>query len=79
MMMPPVGGSNPVIPKGAKTAPPKDANVPEGYTPSDPAAMQSAQKSKKYVKIPDKYKDPDKTDLRYEAKGGADTFPIELK
>jgi hypothetical protein len=69
----------PAIPKGAKTAPPKDANVPEGYTPSDPAAMQGAAKAKKYVQIPDKYKDADKTDLRFEAKGGAETLTIELK
>lgn len=79
MMMPPTGTPSPLIPKDAKTAPPKDANIPEGYTPSDPAAMQSAAKAKKYVKIPDKYKDPATTDLTYEAKGGAETFPIELK
>ncbi len=53
--------------------------MPEGYAPSDPAAMASAQNAKKYVKIPDKYKDPATTDLRFEAKGGAETFPIELK
>jgi len=76
-MMPPP--TQPPVPKGAKTAPPKDANVPEGYAPSDPAAMASAQNAKKYVKIPDKYKDPATTDLRFEAKGGAETFPIELK
>jgi hypothetical protein len=77
MMVPPP--SSPTIPKGAKTAPPKDANVPEGYAPSDPAAMASANNDKKYVKIPEKYKDPATTDLRFEAKGGAETFPIELK
>lgn len=77
MMMPPP--TQPTIPKGAKTAPPKDASVPEGYAPSDPATMASAQNAKKYVKIPEKYKDPDKTDLRFQAKGGPETFPIELK
>jgi hypothetical protein len=71
--------SSPIVPKGAKTAPPKDANIPEGYTPSDPAAMQGAAKAKKYVKIPDKYKDADKTDLRFEAKGVADKLDIDLK
>lgn len=70
---------NPIIPKGAKSAPPPDANIPEGYTPSDPAAMQTAQKAKNYVKIPEKYKDPETTDLRFEGKGGDESYPIELK
>ncbi len=72
-------GSAPVVPKGAKTGPPPGANIPEGYTPSDPAAMAAAGMSKKYVPIPPKYAEPGTTDLTYTFKGGSETFDIELK
>lgn len=69
----------PTIPKGAKSAPPAGADVPEGYAPSDPAAMANASKGKLYTKIPEKYKDEASTDLLFEAKGGDQTFNIDLK
>lgn len=77
----PAGGpaAQPVIPKGAKTAPPPGANLPEGYTPSDPAAMAKAAADKRYVPIPPKYADPKDTDLTYSFKGGDQTFDIDLK
>ena len=76
MMGPKVSGP----PPDAKTgAPPKDADIPEGYKPSAPAAGQTAANLKKYVAIPDKYAKPDQTDLTYEFKGGSDTVNIDLK
>jgi len=72
-------GTPPLIPKGAKTGPPPDAAIPEGYTPSDPAAMASVAAGKRYVHIDEKYAKPDTTDITYTFKGGAETFDIDLK
>jgi hypothetical protein len=66
------------IPKG-KMGPPPDAPVPEGYTPSDPAAAALAANRRKYVQIPDKYAQPDTTDLTYKFEGGTQTHDIDLK
>src|SRR6185503_11534068 len=44
----------PKMPKGAKSGPPAGATVPEGYTPSDPAAAATANSIRRYVPIPDK-------------------------
>lgn len=71
MKMPPVA-------KG-KFGPPPDAPVPEGYTPSDPASAAAALAAKRYVKIPDQYKDPNTTTLTYTFPGGNQTFDIDLK
>jgi hypothetical protein len=65
--------------KEGKGGPPPDAAVPEGYTPSGPAAAKTAENLKRYVQIPDKYGDPTKTDLTYTFKGGTDPFDIDLK
>jgi hypothetical protein len=62
-----------------KFGPPPGANVPEGYTPSSPAAAQQAASAKKYVAIPPKYADKDQTDLTYTFSGGNQTYDIELK
>lgn len=64
-------------PKGG--GPPPDAAVPEGYTASNPAVAAAAVTAKKYVPIPESYKDPAKTDLSFKADGGAQTNNIELK
>jgi hypothetical protein len=72
-----VGG--PKKSKTEKAGPPPGANVPEGYTPSDPAAAAAVTSAKRYVAIPEKYSSPDTTDLTYEFKGGAETFDIDLK
>jgi hypothetical protein len=66
------------IPKG-KFGPPPDAKIPEGYTPSDPAAMASMRAKNLYMFIPEKYGNLDTTDLVYEFKGGDQTWDIELK
>ncbi|MCI0701377.1 MAG: carboxypeptidase-like regulatory domain-containing protein [Planctomycetia bacterium] len=62
-----------------KSAPPPDAVVPEGYKPSNPAEAQAAANAKKYVQIPDQYKEPDKTTLSYKFEGGSQTYDIDLK
>lgn len=71
--------AQPVVPKGAKTAPPPGVAMPEGYGASDPNAMKSNAAAKRYVAIPPKYADVNATDLTYTFKGGAETFNIELK
>ena len=53
--------------------------MPEGYKGSSPASGQAAANAKKYVPIPDKYADADKSELTFTFKGGSDTFDIELK
>jgi len=60
----------PLIPKGAKTGPPPDAAIPEGYTPSDPAAMASVAAGKRYVHIDEKYAKPDTTDITFTSRAG---------
>jgi len=65
--------------KEGKGAPPPDAQIPEGYTPSGPAGAKAAENLKKYVPIPDKYANPDTTDLTFTFKGGSETFNIDLK
>lgn len=66
--------------KGAKNmAPPKDAAIPEGYKASNPAEGQALANAKKYVEIPLKYKDTDKTDMSYTVTGGEQKYDIELK
>jgi len=72
------GGKGPAIPPG-KGGPPPGAEVPEGYTPSSPAALAAAQSKKKYVPIPEKYAKDSTTDLSFTFKGGDATFDIELK
>jgi hypothetical protein len=61
------------------TAPPKDAVIPEGYTPSNPAEVAAQNAAKRYVEIPEKYRDTAKTDLTYKFEGGSQTFNIDLK
>lgn len=63
--------------KGA--APPPGAALPEGYTPSNPSEANAAANAKKYVQIPESYKDADKTDLKLTVTGGPQTFDIPLK
>ena len=76
----PAGASAPGgvgAPGGSKAPPSKGAGgkVVEGSpTPSDPA-----QNAKKYVAIPDKYKDAATTDLLYKFDGGFQTYDIDLK
>ncbi len=73
------GSSQPVIPKGAKFEPPPGAAIPEGYTPSNPAAAAAAKAAKRYTPIPPHYADAEKTDITYTFTGGDQTFDIELK
>ena len=70
LTMPPVSWRGacrwqPAIPKGANKGPPPDAKVPEGYTPSDPAAAAAASSRRKYVQIPQKYAGEETTDVTY--------------
>lgn len=72
------GGAS--MPKGAKgMGPPPGADVPEGYSPSSPAAAAAATNAKRYVEIPAKYADPNQTDLTFTFNGGSVTHDIELK
>ncbi|MFO0796223.1 MAG: carboxypeptidase-like regulatory domain-containing protein [Gemmataceae bacterium] len=68
-----------VVPPGAKFTPPPGANIPEGYTPSNPNAMKDLASGKNYVELPKKYLSADSTDLTFTFKGGDVTFPIDLK
>jgi len=82
---PQAGGASgaPPGPGGKTGGPPPDAPIPPGYTPSNLAEASlvtaNAKNAKKYVKIPDDYKDSNKTDLGYTVVGGAQTHNIELK
>lgn len=60
-------------------APPKDAVIPEGYTPSSPADMAAVTMKKRYVEIPEKYEKAETTDLTFSANGSSQTFDIDLK
>ncbi len=65
--------------KNIKSAPPPDAVLPEGYKGSSPADAAIASNAKKYIEIPESYKDETKTDLNFTIVGGANTFDINLK
>jgi len=65
-------------PKKGKSLDP-GTEVPEGYKPSSPADAAAAANAKRYVEIPLKYKDSDKTDLSYTVVAGDQTFDIDLK
>jgi len=79
------GSGGPRGPQGAKTqsipksAPPKDADIPEGYHPSSPADAAAVKNSKLYIAIPAKYGKPDTTDLSYNFPGGEQTHNIDIK
>ena len=77
---PPPGMRGPASRGPAKDIPPpKDAQIPEGYTPSSPADMALAKMKKRYVEIPEKYSKAETTDLGFTADGGQQTFDIDLK
>jgi hypothetical protein len=81
-LKPPAAGNKkflkgPAAPKGFK--PPPDMQLPEGYTPSNPAEAAAQASAKKYVAIPEKYSKAETTDLTYTATSGDQTFDIELK
>ncbi|HSQ56619.1 MAG TPA: hypothetical protein VLM40_12825 [Gemmata sp.] len=59
--------------------PPPGAPIPEGYTPSNPAAAKADAVQKRFIPIPDKYAKPDTTDITYSFKGGNETYNIDLK
>jgi hypothetical protein len=72
------GGKKTGPPKGMG-APPPDANIPEGYIPSNPAEAAGIENARRYIAIPDKYKDPESTDLTYTVVGGPQTHDVDLK
>jgi hypothetical protein len=76
------GGAAAPKPK-AKDIPnkPLDAGtqVPEGYTPSNPADAAASRMNKRYVQIPDKYSEPDNTDLTFTVSSGENKYDIDLK
>jgi len=76
---PPSPFAGPRDAKVGKGGPPPGAKVPEGYTASGPAGAKAAEARKKYVRIPEKYGNPNTTDLDYTYKGGSQTFNIDLK
>jgi len=65
--------------KGSPGATPMPGLGGQSPASKSPAAAQQAANSKKYLYIPDKYADPDKTDLTYTFKGGSENWDIELK
>ena len=73
-----IGQKAPVTKEGTG-APPPGQQLPDGYKASSPASGQAAANAKKYVAIPDKYADADKSELTYTFNGGSDTFNIDLK
>lgn len=63
--------------KAFNYTPPKGAQLPGGYDPN--AGGNSEETAKRYVKIPDKYGDPEQTDLTLEVTGPTMTYDILLK
>jgi len=59
--------------QGKQYDPPPGAKVPEGYKTG------AADNSKRYVEVPEKYNDPDKTDQLYTVTSGKQEKNIELK
>jgi hypothetical protein len=68
------GISDPRAPRGAGMKPPPGA-IPEG---ADASFYQGGQKKGKYVPIPPKYNDPDKSGLEYTVLSGSQQHDIEL-
>ncbi len=59
---------------------PQPPNMPEEAKKNPMYNPQlRADRAKRYLKIPAKYADPEKTDLTYEATSGPQTHNIELK
>lgn len=85
MMSPGMPGGKGGPPPAAKGPPPKGSGpppgavVPEGYVGSSPADAALASNAKKYVAIPDQYKEPGTSGLTFKADGTAQTHNIELK
>ena len=55
------------------------APSPKVVNPTDPNAGKDTGPPPAYVKIPDKYSDPDKSGLTTTVTGGSQTFDIDLK
>jgi hypothetical protein len=71
-MKPPMG--MPAAAAKKYTAPPPDPKVKtEAYVPPDPG-----ERAKRYVKIPEKYIDPERSGLTYTVKTGSQEFNIEI-
>lgn len=73
------GGSGP--PPGMKKgqgAPPKDAQLPDGYVGSNPASAASANAMKFYVPIPGIYAKKETTNLKHTVVSG-DNPPVEFE
>lgn len=62
-----------------KSSPPPGAEIPEGYKASNPADAAASANAKKFMQIPESYKDADKTDLKYKVVAGPQTYNIDLK
>jgi hypothetical protein len=56
-----------------------DANIPEGYTPSNPKNSSFYKGSENYTAIPSKYTKADQTPLSYTVTGGSQPYDIELQ
>jgi hypothetical protein len=75
-------GPRPVAKKeSAGSTPAETSGAPEGYTPSTMSMADAAiaANAKRYTEIPEKYAEPEQTDITYTVKGGDQTFDIELK
>lgn len=73
------GKSAPPPLKAGAGAPPKDAQLPDGYTASNPAAAQASQAGKNYVAIPLSYSKKETSDLKYTVIAGEQTKDFDLK
>jgi hypothetical protein len=56
-----------------------DANIPEGYTPSNPKNAAVAKDPSRYTAIPSKYTKADQTPITCTVTGGSQPFDIDLK
>jgi hypothetical protein len=64
----------PQIPKGAGGR----GGLPPGAPPEARAAYEGAKDASTYVPIPERYRDPEKSGLKYTIKGGPNTYDIDL-
>jgi hypothetical protein len=72
-------GSGPPVVKKGMGAPPKDAQLPEGYKGSNPADSAAANAAKHYVLIQSNYAKKETSNLKYTAVAGDQTHDIDLK
>lgn len=69
-----------VAPKASQSkALDENTAIPAGYTPSSPLEAAAVKNAKKYIKIPESYRNLDTTDLSFTTTGGSNSIDLVLK